>query len=110
MAIFKSKWQTFDKLLWILGIVFGMLVPVLTDRIPMLTRVHWVVWFLLIVNGIYSVWSGVHVARRQQRVFNLLIFPLLFLLAAYFFMPHYTYYFAPAYWAVSYLSWAGQQK
>lgn len=110
MAIFKSKWQAMDKLLWELGVVFGMLVPVLTDQLSFLTRVHWVVWFLLVVNGIYSIWVGNRVAKRQLSVLNLLVFPVLFLLAAYFFMPHFTYYFAPAYWAVSYLAWASRQQ
>lgn len=110
MAIFKSKWQTMDKLLWGLGVVLGMLVPVLTDQLSFLTRVHWVVWFLLVVNGIYSIWGGNRVAKRQLSVLNLLVFPVLFLLAAYFFMPHFTYYFAPAYWAVSYLAWASRQQ
>lgn len=110
MAIFKSKWQAMDKLLWELGVVFGMLVPVLTDQLSFLTRVHWVVWFLLVVNGIYSIWIGNRVAKRQLSVLNLLVFPVLFLLAAYFFMPHFTYYFAPAYWAVSYLARASRQQ
>lgn len=109
MAIFKSKWQTFDKLLWGLGVVFGILIPLLTNRLP-ITLVHWVAWFLLVVNGLYSIWIGGYVARRHLKVLSLLVFPVLFLLTAYFFMPHYTYYFAPAYWAVSYLSWAGHQE
>ncbi|WP_373842171.1 hypothetical protein [Limosilactobacillus sp.] len=110
MARFKNGRQIFDKWLWGLSIVFGMLVPVLTDRLPFLTRVRWVEVVLLLINGIYSIWLGRYIARKQLTGWLLLVFPILFLIAAYFFMPHYTYYLAPAYWAVSYLAYSMRQQ
>lgn len=110
MKSFEHAWQAVDKLLWGLGLVFGVLLPVLTYRLPILTRVLWIELILLLVNGVFSIWIGRYIKRHQLRWATLLIFPLLFLIAAYFFMPKFAYYFAPAYWAISYLSWADWQQ
>lgn len=110
MRSIKRAWLAIDKPLWGLGILFGALLPVLTDRLPFLTRALWVELVLLLINGLFSIWIGGYIYRRHLRWVNLFIFPLIFLAAAYFYMAHFTYYFAPAYWAISYLSWALRQQ
>ena len=110
MARIKIRRLNFDKWLWGLGVVFGMLVPVLTHKLPFLPRVQWVEIVLLLINGIYSIWLGRYLARKEMSTWLLLVFPGLFLIAAYFFLPRYTYFLAPAYWAISYLACAMRRE
>lgn len=110
MKSIKQTWHTINKPLWGWSILFGALLPVLTHRLPFFTRVLWVEVVLLLINCLFSIWIGGYIYRHQLRWRTLFVFPVLFLLAAYFFLPHFTYYFAPAYWAISYLSWAVRQQ
>ena len=65
---------------------------------------------LILINGIFSIWSGYWIYKHQRKWGELFIFPILYLITAYFFMPRYTYYFALAYLALAYLSWAMRQQ
>lgn len=110
MRSIKKTWQATDKLFWSMGICFGIILPVLTIKLSFLSRVVWIGLILLLVNGGFSIWFGGYIYRKQMRWVSLFVFPLFFLLAAYFFMPRYAWYLAPAYWALSYLSWALRQQ
>lgn len=92
-----------DIYLWGGALLFGVVLPVWSIRLP-ITHAMWVGLILVILNGIFSVWLGGHLFRRSARWWTLLIFPVIFLLAAYLWLPRYTYYFAFAYLAIVYLS------
>lgn len=92
-----------DYYLWGGSLLFGVLLPVLGIKLP-ITHAMWVGVFLVIINACFSVWLGGHLYRCQARWWTLLVFPIFFLVAAYLWLPTYTYYFALAYLAIAYLS------
>ncbi len=98
------KWiKKVDYYLWGGSLLFGVLLPVLGIKLP-ITHAMWVGVFLVIINACFSVWLGGHLYRCQARWCTLLVFPIFFLVAAYLWLPTYTYYFALAYLAITYLS------
>lgn len=93
-----------DIFLWGGGILFGVLVPVLALKLLPFTKAMWVGWVLVVINCCYCVWLGSYLYHHAARWWTLFVFPILFLAAAYVWMPKYTYYFAAAYLAITYLS------
>jgi hypothetical protein len=95
--------KKFNIYLWGTAILFGVLLPLIAVKLP-LTRAMWVGLFLIVINCCYSVWLGGYLYRHTGRWWTLLVFPGLFLVAAFLFLPRYTMYFAAAYLAIVYLS------
>lgn len=95
--------KKFNLYLWGTAIVFGALLPLITAKLP-LTRAMWVGLVLMVINCCYSVWLGRYLYRQAGRWWTLLVFPGVFLIAAFLFLPRYTIYFAAAYLAIVYLS------
>lgn len=106
----KKAWQRLDKRLWLLSVLIGVGLTLILDKLPFITRVVMVEFSLILINGFFSIWTGYWIYKHRGKWFELFIFPLLYLITAYFFMPHYTYYFALAYLALAYLSWSLRQQ
>lgn len=92
-----------DWRLWGTGLAFAFVLPILTKMTPM-SRAMWVGLVLFIINCCFSIWIGKYEYQKEGKWWELFVFPILFLLVAVIWMPHYTYYFALAYLAISYLS------
>ena len=110
MDFMKKAWARLDKKLWISSILVGIVLTLVVDKLPFVTRVAMVELVLILINGLFSIWTGYWIYKHQQNWGELFIFPILYFITAYFFMPRYTYYFALAYLALAYLSWAMHQQ
>lgn len=106
MNAIKKIWNQLDYQLWGLSILFGMLLPLFADKIHLIHRTWMVGLFLLIINTLFAVWLGHYLQSRNARWWTLFVFPVLFLIIAFAFLPHYTWYFALFYLGVTYLSWS----
>lgn len=110
MNVMKNVWEKTDKQLWAWSIGIGLLLTLIADKLPFIHRVTMVEVFLILINGIFSIWTGYRIHKQQGAWGELFIFPVFYFIAAYFFMPKYTYYFALAYLALAYLSWSLRQQ
>ncbi|MBD5806565.1 hypothetical protein EAI26_09285 [Lactobacillus sp. 0.1XD8-4] len=110
MNFMKKAWQRLDKQLWLSSILVGMVLTLIIDKLPFVTRVAMVELILILVNGLFSIWTGYWIYKHQGKWLELFIFPFFYFITAYFFMPRYTYYFALAYLALAYLSWSLRQQ
>lgn len=99
---------------WGFGILFGIILPLFSDKFRLIHRVWMVGFFLFLVNMLFSIWLGQYIKKNGLRWWNLLVFPVLYLFISYVFMPRYTVYFALFYLGVTYLAWSissqGQPK
>lgn len=108
MQKFKKVWQKYDLSIWV-GSLFIALVAWLANRLvklPHIRRSQMVLLSWLIINGCFALWVGIHVKQRTSGWWKLFVFPLIYALVAFFSMPRYSLYLAPAYLALSYLAWA----
>lgn len=106
MTYGRKLWQTVDKPLFGWAIGLGIIMTALAEYAPFVHRVTDVIVLLILVNGGYAIYSGIRITKRQLGAWKLLIFPLCYLLGAYWFLPKYTYYFALVYLCVAYLSYS----
>lgn len=97
--------EKIDWKLWIISIVMGLIVTPAAVKLPFISRIILMSVFLVIINGGLSIWIGNYLSNNR-RGWSLFIFPVVYLVGAYFFAPHYTWYFAIIYLGVSYLSWS----
>lgn len=91
---------------WGWSILFGIILPLFTDKVHLIRRVWMVGLFLFLINMLFSVWLGRFMVKNNLKWWNLFIFPLLYLIVSYELMPKYTVYFALFYLGVTYLSWS----
>lgn len=91
---------------WGFEILFGIILPLFSDKFRLIHRVWMVGFFLFLVNMLFSIWLGQYIKRSGLKWWNLLVFPVLYLLVSYVFMPKYTVYFALFYLGVTYLAWS----
>lgn len=108
MQKFKEVWQKYDLSFWV-GSVVVALVAWLANRmvkLPHIRRSQMVLLSWLLINGCFAIWVGMHVKQKFDHWWKLFVFPVLYGLVAFFFMPRYSLYLAPAYLALSYLAWA----
>lgn len=110
MKVMKKVWQRLDKRLWLASILVGMVLTLVVDQLPFVTRVLMVELVLILVNGLFSIWTGKRIYRRAGKWYELFVFPVLYFITAYFFLPRYTYYFALVYLGLAYLSWSLRQQ
>lgn len=101
----KKVWDQKDK--WLFGgaIILAFGLSALRHFFGILTSPTYALWILLILNGAFSIYAGVHVAHQGRHWWELLVFPVLFLGALYFFLPKYAIYFPLMYLCLSYLSY-----
>lgn len=88
---------------WCVGLVMGVMVPLLANAIDVSAVVRFG-GLLLVINGGIAITIGRLMARRQQPLWWLLIWPGLYLVGATLFLPQYTQYFALVYLCLSYLT------
>lgn len=94
-----------DLRLWLSSLLIGLVVTALLARLPFIRRVVLVGLFLTFLYSLFAIWCGLHL-KKQARPWQLLVFPVAYFLAAYFFAPRYTWYFALIYLGISYLAWS----
>lgn len=92
--------------MWGWSILFGIILPLLSDKGHLIHRTWMVGFVLFFVNMLFSVWLGQYIEKNRLKWWNLLVFPLLYLITSYLFMPKYTIYFALFYLGITYLSWS----
>ncbi|KRN02610.1 hypothetical protein FD13_GL001834 [Levilactobacillus senmaizukei DSM 21775 = NBRC 103853] len=89
---------------WVIGIIMGIALPGLATLVGISP-----VWrfggLLVIINGCLAIAIGRAIYRRTQPGWWLLIWPIIYLLGALWFLPRYTRYFAIVYLCVSYLAY-----
>lgn len=106
MNAIKKAWQQLDYKLWGFSIIFGVILPLFADKVHLIRRTWMVGLFLLIINMLFSIWLGHYLQTKQAHWWTLFVFPILFFIVAFEFLPHYTLYFALFYLGVTYLSWS----
>lgn len=106
MNAIKNFWQRIDNRLWGLSIVFGIVLPLVADKVHLIRRTWMVGFFLFIINMLFAIWLGHYLQRQGTRWWTLFVFPLLYLITAFIFLPDYTLYFALFYLGVTYLAWS----
>lgn len=106
MKFLNLVWQKSDKVLWLSSILIGVILTLVADKLPFISRVMMVEYVLILINCLFSIWSGLRIRQNHNHWGMLLIFPVLYLITAYFVLPKYTYYFALVYLAISYLAWS----
>lgn len=89
---------------WLIGIVMGLLLPAVATWLN-ISPVMRFGGLLLLVNGGLAIWLGRLIYRHTQPGWWLLIWPVVYLLGAYWFLPQYTLYFAVVYLCLSYLGY-----
>lgn len=105
MEKLKQLWQVADHKLLLSDLVLGLVINPIFLKQHFISRIQVVFWILLLVNGGYSIWAGRRMARLQVRGWQILVFPLFYLLGVHFFnIAHYTYYFALVYLGMIYLA------
>ncbi|MBB1062794.1 hypothetical protein [Limosilactobacillus fastidiosus] len=91
---------------WGWSIFFGIILPLFSDKIYLIHRVWMVGLFLFFINMLFSIWIGQYIEKHNLKWWNMLIFPILYFIISYLFMPRYTIYFALFYLGVTYLAWS----
>lgn len=105
METLKKWWRGADRRLWVLSLLIGLVMTWLINVVPVVTAVVRVGLVYCLLNGGFAVWCGWEL-RARSRGWQLLVFPVWFLIASYLFGAQYSMFFAPAYLAVSYLTWS----
>lgn len=89
---------------WIISVIMGIAVPALVAWIG-IDPVLRFGGLLALVNGCLAIGLGRMIYRRSHPGWWLLIWPVVYLIGAYLFLPQYTIYFAVVYLCLSYLSY-----
>ncbi|WP_395430325.1 hypothetical protein [Levilactobacillus parabrevis] len=89
---------------WAVGLVMGMIVPAVLSWLGV-SPVWRFAGLLVIVNGGLAVALGRRIYRRTQPGWWLIIWPLVYLLGSYLFLPQYTWSFAVVYLCLAYLGY-----
>ena len=63
---------------WGFGILFGIILPLFSDKFRLIHRVWMVGFFLFLVNMLFSIWLGQYIKRSGLKWWNLLVFPVLY--------------------------------
>ena len=56
MNFMKKAWEHLDKPLWLASILIGIVLTLVVDKLPFVTRVAMVEIVLILINGIFSIW------------------------------------------------------
>lgn len=89
---------------WIVALVMGIVVPALATAIGISPVMRFGL-LLVIINGCVAIILGRLIYRKTQPGWWLLIWPVIYLAGALWFLPGYTRYFAIVYLCVSYLAY-----
>lgn len=101
----KALAQKINWKLLIIELLIGVVVTALFAKLPFISRVTMMWLDLIVINGGFAIWLGQHLSDHP-RAWQLIIFPVVYLVGGYFFIPRYMWYFALIYLGVSYLSWS----
>ncbi|WP_125681167.1 hypothetical protein [Levilactobacillus yonginensis] len=94
---------------WVVALIMGLGLPALAMGIG-LSPVWRFGGLLVIINGCLAIVLGRDIYRRTQPGWWLLIWPVIYLLGAVWFLPKYTRYFAIVYLCLSYLAYGLTQN
>ena len=92
-----------DIKIWVISLV-SLVLTAACGRIPSTSDLKLGFWLLLLI--FMGVAAYVGYALKKSHWVNLFIFPVCYMIGAYFFAPQYSWYYAPIYLLVSYLAWS----
>lgn len=101
----KKLSSKIDWRLWLFSLLVGIVATALLAKLPFIRRTVLVGLFLTVLYNLFAIWCGLHL-KSQRWGWALLVFPVAYLIGAYFFAPRYTWYFALVYLGISYLAWS----
>ncbi|KRM12074.1 hypothetical protein ABTQ33_07225 [Paucilactobacillus suebicus] len=106
MAYLQRSWKRFDKKLFGWSVLVGIVLTAIGAYLPFVHRVTSVVLLMIIVNGGYSIYTGIRIAKKDLNWWELFLFPICYIIGAYIYLPHYTFYFTLVYLGIAYLSYS----
>lgn len=110
MEKLQQFWRTTGRRLLISDLVLSLVINPLFLKQHVVSRVQIIIWLLVLVNFCYVVWAGRRIAKQQDRSWQLLVFPVGYLIGVRLFqVSRYTYYFALVYLGIEYLAKAMTQ-
>ncbi|MFC6288669.1 hypothetical protein [Levilactobacillus angrenensis] len=89
---------------WVLAIIMGVGLPALATLVSVGPVWRFGLW-LVLINGCLAIGVGRVIARKLQPGWWLLIWPVIYCVGAWWFLPRYTRYFAIVYVCLSYLAY-----
>ncbi|GAF41386.1 hypothetical protein FC83_GL002287 [Agrilactobacillus composti DSM 18527 = JCM 14202] len=102
---------------WVLYTLLAILLAVILPLISAVLHIsaaNRVLWLFLVIDSIYAIWNGYHIAKHHFSRWSLFIFPVIFLGFALIRYNPYVYYLAGLYLCLSYLTcslvWPKQVK
>lgn len=101
----KAVGRKIDWKVWGGSLLLGVLLTALFAKLPFISRVTMMWLDLIVINGAFCIWLGRYFSNHD-RIWSLLIFPIIYLIGAYFFAPRYMWYFALIYLGLIYLAWS----
>lgn len=99
----KQIGQKIDKKLLVSSLIAGIVITALAGKLPFIHKTLMMIIFLVL--SLFAIWTGWYL-RKERRSWKLLVFPLCFMIGAYFFTPRYSWYFALVYLGLAYLAWS----
>lgn len=101
----KKLSSKIDLRLWLSSLLVGLVLTALVAKLPFIRRTVLVGLFLTLLYSVFAIWCGLHL-KNHPRAWQLLVFPVIYFVGAFFFAPRYTWYFALVYLGISYLAWS----
>lgn len=99
----KQIGQKIDKKLWLSSMIAGIVVVGLAGKLPSIHKT--LMMIILMLLCLFACWTGWYL-RKETRAWQLLVFPVCFMIGAYFFTPRYSWYFIVIYLGMAYLTWS----
>lgn len=110
MEKLQQFWKTTDRRLLISDLVFSLVINPLFLKQHLISRIQIIIWLLLLINSCYVIWAGRRITSRHDHPWQLLVFPIAYLIGVRVFqVSRYTYYFALVYLGIEYLAKAMSQ-
>ncbi|GAA2848774.1 hypothetical protein [Pediococcus damnosus] len=95
----KIKWRY-----WAATFVLGIFLPFVL-HITSASHVFIDLWFLIIINTLAAIILGSLIKANRAHWLLIWLFPIFFMIGAYFFLPKYGYYFVIIYLTTSYIAY-----
>lgn len=101
----QDLWHGLDKWLIVYSLVLGIVLPAMRHYTSIFSKPMFSLWILIIINCAFAIYEGIHVANRHAPWWEMIIFPVIFLIGMHFYLPKYTVFFFFGYLCLSYLGY-----
>ncbi|MCD2255797.1 hypothetical protein ACNAN0_06505 [Agrilactobacillus fermenti] len=93
----------------LISLILAVVVPILCTllHVPKAVRI---LWLFLVIDTLFCIWVGYDIQRTNQRWWSMLIFPIIFLIFAFFKYNDYVYWLSAFYLGITYLTLGLYQK